>query len=93
MATGHFPAASAASVRRRTHASFVIYALFAAVWPLPAPAQDLLLPLGEQDRRTAQAFGLAGRQAVLSPKPETAISALREPDPNSCCGFVLSVQG
>lgn len=78
MATGHFPAASAASMRRRTHASFVICALFAAAWPWAAPAQDLLSPLGEQARRTAQASDLAGLNRVLPPKPEATASTVHE---------------
>ena len=41
MATGHFPAAFAASVRRRTHASFIVCALFAAAWPWAVPATEL----------------------------------------------------
>ena len=79
MATGHFPAASAASVRRRTHASFIVCALFAAAWPLAAPAQHIVSPLGEQSRRTAQASDPTGPNRVLPPKPQAMASTAHEP--------------
>ena len=78
MTTGHSPAASAASVHRRTRASCIVCALFAAAWPWAAPAQDTLTPLGEQARRIAQTSDPAGRHATLPPKPETAASTLHE---------------
>ncbi len=79
MTSGPYPVASAASVRWRTHASFIICALFAATWPSAAPAQDMLSPLDEQARRTAHASVVFGRHAALPPKPETAASAVHEP--------------
>lgn len=76
MTTGRSPVVSAASARRRMHASFIVCALFAAAWPWVAPAQDILSPLGEQARRPSQASDLASRHATPPPKPETAISAV-----------------
>jgi outer membrane protein, heavy metal efflux system len=79
MTKGHSPAASAASVRRRTHASFIVCALFAASWPWAAPAQDIRPPLTKQGRQLSQTADLAGRHAALPPKPETATSKPDEP--------------
>ncbi len=79
MTSGPYPVASAASLRRRMHASIIICALFAAAWPWPAPAQDTLSPLGEQARRTAQVSDVFDRDAALPSKPETAASAMHEP--------------
>jgi cobalt-zinc-cadmium efflux system outer membrane protein len=64
---------------RRTRASFIVCALFAAAWPWAAPAQDAVLPLGEQARRAAQASDPASRHATLPPRPEAAASTLHEP--------------
>jgi len=77
MTTGRSPAVSAASVRWRTHASFIIFALFAAAWPWAAQAQDS--PLAERGRRTSQASDLAGGREVPPPKQEITTSAVHEP--------------
>ncbi len=79
MTSGPYPVASAAPVRPRTHASFIICALLAAAWPWAAPAQDILSPRDEQARRTAPASAVFDRHAPLPAKPRTAAAAVHEP--------------
>ena len=63
MAMGRSPAASAAPVRRRTHALFIVCALLGTAWPLAAPAQNTSPPLAQSRLRISQASDLAGRHA------------------------------
>ena len=63
MTTGHFPAEWAASVRRQTHASFIVCALFVATWAQAAPAQNTPPPFAKQRLRISNAAELAGRHA------------------------------
>ena len=76
MSTGHSPAAS---VRLRTHASFVVFALFATAWPWAAPAQDRDPSLPQPAARTAQASDLGRPHSALPPRPATTTSAAHEP--------------
>ena len=79
MTSGPYPVASAASVRRRKHASFIVCALFGATWPSALPAQGLIAPLSQQARRAAPASAALSRAAPVPPQPETAASAVHEP--------------
>ena len=64
MATGYSPAASAAAVRRRTHAIFIICKLFVATWPLASPAQNISSRLVQPRLGISKAADLAGRYAI-----------------------------
>jgi cobalt-zinc-cadmium efflux system outer membrane protein len=66
-------------VRRRTHALFIVCALFAAAWPLAAPAQDIRSPLAIQTRQFSQTADLAGPNGTRPPKAAAAASAVHEP--------------
>lgn len=78
MATGHSPAASATFVRRRTHASLIVCALFAVAWPSAAPAQDTPPPLVQPRSRISQAADLAGRHAsCVSPNSSCSTWRIR----------------
>lgn len=77
MTTGHSPAVSVAFVRRRTHATFIVCALFAAAWPWAAPAQDIRPPLTEQERRLSQAFA---EPAQLTLRDALALALQRNPE-------------
>lgn len=77
MTTGRTPAASAASVRRRTHASMIVLALFTAAWPWTAPAQDVRSPL--TGWHFAQTADLAVRNGIPPLKPEVKAYADHEP--------------
>ncbi|MBE0615196.1 MAG: TolC family protein [Burkholderiales bacterium] len=79
MTMGHVPAASAAPVRRRTHAIFIICTLFVPTWPQAASAQNTSPLLVQPRLRISQASDLAGPHAPPRPKQETATSAVHEP--------------
>lgn len=81
MTTGHPPAVSAASVRRRTHASFISCALFAAAWPWAATAQDMRPPLTMQGRQFAQTTDLAVHEpAELTLRDALSLALQRNPE-------------
>ncbi len=78
MATGYSPAASAAPVRRRTHAIFIICTLFVATWPLAAPAQDTSSQLVQPRLGISKAADLAGRRAsCVSPNSSCSTWRIR----------------
>ncbi len=79
MTTGHSPAASVASVRRRTHTSLIVCVLFAGAWPWAAPAQDIRPPLINEAQQLSQTADVAGPNGAPSPKLENAPSAVHEP--------------
>ncbi len=64
MATRHSSAASAASVRRRTHATYIICALIFAAWSPAETTQDIRPPLTKQIRHLSQTADLAGPRKV-----------------------------
>lgn len=77
MTTGRSPAVSAAFVRRRMHASFIVCTLFAAAWPWAAPAQDTRPPLTEPERRLSQA---SAEPAQLTLRDALALALQRNPE-------------
>lgn len=79
MTTGHSPAASVVSARRRTHTSLIVCALFAAAWPWVAPAQDLRPPLINESQPLSQTADVASPHGAPSPKLENAAPAVHEP--------------
>ncbi|MFN0303221.1 MAG: TolC family protein [Burkholderiales bacterium] len=79
MTTGRSPAASVASVRRRTHTSIIVCALLAAAWPCAALAQDIRPPPTQQGPQRSQSADVAGPNETPSPQRESAPSAVPEP--------------
>lgn len=81
MTTGHPPATSAASARRRTRASFISCALFAAAWPWAAAAQDMLPPPSVQGGQFAQSTDLAVHEpAELTLRDALSLALQRNPE-------------
>ncbi len=78
MATGHSPAASAASVRRRTHAVYIICALLVTAGSQAAPAQDIRPPLADQSGYQSQSINLSDRRKPRVPVPELESSMAHE---------------
>ncbi|MBE0625535.1 MAG: TolC family protein [Burkholderiales bacterium] len=78
MATEHSSAASAASVRRRTHAIYIICALLIAAWPPAAPAQSTPPSLTDQRGRQSLSTDLYDSRKVPAPVPELESSMAHE---------------
>ena len=81
MTTGHPPAVSAASLRRRTYASFITCALFATAWSWAAAAQDMLPPLSMRGGQFAQTTDLATHEpAELTLRDALSLALQRNPE-------------
>jgi len=78
MATGHSPAASAALVRRRTHAISIFCALFVTTWPPAAPAQSTPPPHADSRGRQSLSTYLSEGAKAPVPAPELESSMANE---------------
>lgn len=78
MTPGRSPAVSAAFVRRRPHALFIVFTLFATAVPCVVSAQDMRSLPADQGGLFSQATDFDGPR-VLPPKQEGAGSAVQEP--------------
>lgn len=92
MTTGRSPAVAAAFVRRRTHALFFVFTLFAAASPCVVSAQDIRPPSADQGRFTSQASDLPVRRVLPSQKQTAAFPAHEPAELTLRDALVLALQ-